>query len=357
MGITKIKVNNEPLRDNSFLAHKGKVYLITITNPYYESLQIERTFQELYENPQQLFTLSQGEGKINFSIHPEDTYISVYQLVEDQEVPLFKKPKKVYQSTLITVPASDKLYLTVQKEGYKEIRSRFFSVRNNETVNKIFTLHKNKKKTSSSSLVFDSTPYEHDMIQVPGQSFLISRYEVSYEAFTRFLNASDIAKLNQDKKGHRLYGEKIFNYIMQKPEGYYVSKTYKDYPINYVSWYGAKAYTVWLSKQTSKSYTLPSAQQWRNTAKIGFDSGQVSFQANYHSGVLLQKGLKSPNTLGIYDLFGNVFEWTTTAKGKQKHIIKGGSYRSKHSFLLPQKQSTAYSKNIHRKDLGFRIIK
>ena len=355
MGVTKIKINHEPLRDKTFTVKKGKTYTININNPYYEPLEVKRNFQDFYNTPEQSFTLAQGEGKIDISVKPKNVKITLFKIIDDQEIKLNQKPYKLQTQTILRVPASDKIYMRMSKEGYKTIRSRIFSVRHGATVTKEFDLSGNKGDGIGSSGI-STKPYEEVMVPVQGTNFKASKYEVSNEAFCRFLNASKSAKQNRDANGHALYSSKIFKYILQRPDGFMVNRNYKDYPITHVSWYGAKAYVRWLGKQTHKSYALPNQAQWTQMAKVGFNPNKLSMQANYNSGVLFQKGSKSPNSNGIYDIFGNVFEWTNSASSNGKHVIKGGSYRSKKSFLVPHKSSSEYNQNANRSDLGFRVI-
>ena len=354
MGITKIKINNEPLRDKTLVVKKGKNYTISIDNPYYEPLKVERTFQDFYNNPQQTFNLAQGEGKISISVKPSNVRITFYKIIDEEEIKLNQKPYIVNNHATLTLPASDKIYMLISKEGHKTIRSRIFSLRHRATVTKQFDLT-NSSGTGGGSTISEK-PYEDPMVQVTGTNFKASKYEVSYEAFARFLNASKSAQKNRDAGGHTLYNSKIFRYILQKPDGFMVNRNYKDYPITHISWYGAKAYVRWLRNQTHKPYALPTREQWTQMASVGFNTNSLFSQANYNSGVLFQKGTKSPNNDGIYDIFGNVFEWTNTPIDTAKHVIKGGSYRSKKSFLLPHKSSSAYNQNASRGDLGFRVI-
>ena len=356
IGITKIKINNEPLRDKTFIAEKGKTYKISIINPYYEPLQVSRTFKDFYNDPQQTFTLSKGEGKVTITTKPDNAKVMVYQIIDDQEIKITTKPYTINGPTSIVLPATDKIFMIISKEGYKTVRSRIFPIRHAMTITKHFELASNKEKSSLSSIVPNATPYTHEMIPIPNTNFSMSKHEVTYDAFIRFLNSSKLAQRNKDKDGNKLYGGKIFKYVLQTPDGFIVSRAYKNYPINYISWYGAKAYIDWLSKKTKKHYLLPTEKQWEQVAKAGYNSKNLSLSANYNSGVLFQTGIIKPNPYGIYDLFGNVFEWTATPYGKDKHIIKGGSYRSKKSFLTPYKHSEEYNQNINRRDLGFRLI-
>jgi len=356
IGVTKVKVNNEPLRDKTFVAKKGKTYMITIDNPYYEPLQVQRTFKDLFNNPQQTFSLSKGEGKVKIEVKPDNVKVTAYEVIDDQEIQLNKKPYKISDSMTVTLPASDKIYLLVSKEGYKSVRSRIFALRHASTVTKEFDLRGTKGQGGVASSTVNAAPYVDTMVPVSGADFKASKYEVTYEAFARFLNGSKAARQNSDGHGHKLYSGKIFRYIMQRADGFAVSRAYKDYPVTHVTWYGAKAYIHWLNQKTKKHYSLPTQLQWTQMAKVGFSPKKLYAEANFDSGVLFQKGMKEPNADGIYDLFGNVFEWTNTVASKGKHAIKGGSYRSKRSFLLPSKSSSEYDQNSNRGDLGFRLI-
>jgi len=355
IGITRIKINNEPLRGKSFIAQKGKSYTISINNPYFEPLKAQRTFQDFYNNPQQTFNLEEGNGKIDLSIKPNRVKVTFYRVIDGEEIRINKKPYIINDHMTVKLPASDKIYLVASKEGYKTVRTRIFSLRHNALIKKEIDLTSSFTKGLNGASV-QTKPYEEPLAEVKGANFKTSKYEVSYEAFVRFLNASKYAQQNRDRNGHKLYSTKIFKYILQTPEGYVVSRSYKDYPVTHVSWYGAKAYINWLREQTHKPYTLPTQSQWTQMAKSGYAPQSLFAQANYDSGVLLHKGSKSPDKNGIYDLFGNVFEWTNTPHGKEKHIIKGGSYRSKRSFLTPLKSSSEYNQNTYRGDLGFRVI-
>ncbi len=357
MGITKIKINNEPIREKEFTAHKGKTYTIDIVNPYYETLHTTRTFTELYNNPQPAFTLSTGEGTVNLEVQPSNVKVTAYQIIDDQEIKLNEKPHNVDHTGSLVLPAADKLYLLVSKEGYKTVRSRIFSLRDKKSISKLFDLRGSKGQGGASASTTDSKPYEGEMVKVKNTNFSVCKHEVSYEAFARFLNASPNAQSNKDAHGNRLYSGKIFKYIKHQSEGYVVAKNYKRYPVTHISWYGANAYVKWLSETTKKPYALPSQKQWSALAKKGFEANKLYAQANFNSGVLFQTAMKDPNADGIYDLFGNVFEWTSTPSERGKHIIKGGSYRSKKSFLKPHKSSESYNQNVNRADLGFRIIK
>lgn len=357
MGITKIKVNNEPIRDKDFVAKKGKAYEIEISNPYYETLHTTRSFSELYNKPEQSFRLASGEGTVNLEVKPSNVKVTAYQIIDDQEVKLNEKPHSVNQKGSMTLPAADKLYLLASKKGFKTVRSRIFSLRDKKTVAKLFDLRGNKGQGGAAAYTANSEPYEGEMVKVQNNNFSVCKHEVNYEAFARFLNASKEAQANKDAKGNKLYSGKIFKYIKHQEEGYVVSKIYKRYPVTHVSWYGANAYVKWLSQSTKKPYALPSQKQWATLAKQGFQADMLYAQANFNSGVLFQVAMKDPDQNGIYDLFGNVFEWTSTAINASKHVIKGGSYRSKESFLKPHKSSDAYNQNTSRGDLGFRVIK
>ncbi|WP_020393560.1 SUMF1/EgtB/PvdO family nonheme iron enzyme [Thiolinea disciformis] len=109
-------------------------------------------------------------------------------------------------------------------------------------------------------------------------------------------------------------------------------------PVIDVSWDDVQIYLRWLTQQTGKRYRLPTEEEWEYAAR----SNQI--QDNYiscsHGGCdYLKKtgevGAYEPNAFGLYDMLGNVAEWTsnlytenykTSTQGwADVHVIRGGS--------------------------------
>ena len=100
-------------------------------------------------------------------------------------------------------------------------------------------------------------------------------------------------------------------------------------PVINVSWNNAKQYAAWLARKTGKNYRLLSEAEWEYAARAGtttpFHTGATidPTQANYFSkvsyagsptaadqGKTVPVGSYAPNAFGLYDMHGNVWEWT-----------------------------------------------
>jgi formylglycine-generating enzyme required for sulfatase activity len=100
-------------------------------------------------------------------------------------------------------------------------------------------------------------------------------------------------------------------------------------PVMDVSWNDAKEYTKWLSAKTGKPYRLLSEAEWEYVARAGttapFNTGaninptQATYDArkSYAGSVTGDRvdstaavGSFKPNAFGLYDVHGNVLEWT-----------------------------------------------
>ncbi|KOR28189.1 hypothetical protein TI04_11600, partial [Achromatium sp. WMS2] len=92
-------------------------------------------------------------------------------------------------------------------------------------------------------------------------------------------------------------------------------------PVINVTWDDAVAYTKWLSQQTGKDYRLPTEAQWEYAARAGSTSryffgddanrlGDYAWYDGNSNSKTHPVGQKQPNAWGLYDVHGNVWEWT-----------------------------------------------
>lgn len=164
-------------------------------------------------------------------------------------------------------------------------------------------------------------------------------------------------------------------------------------PVINVSWQDAYAYSQWLSEKTGKRYRLPTEAEWEYAARAGtttpFYTGNCisTQQANYHgnwfdynhcgakTGTFLEKTQPvahyAPNAWGLYDMAGNVWEWTCSGYTKQGYngeesscnidtkfsfsrAARGGSWFVHPSFLRSASRLDGRVLDS-RHNLGFRL--
>src|SRR5262249_32268536 len=126
-----------------------------------------------------------------------------------------------------------------------------------------------------------------------------------------------------------------------------------QHPVVCVSWKDAFAYAQWVSQRTHAQYRLPTRTEWLHAARSTPAGIGVCAQGNLGGGGLLPfhmgggptckqgfshtaaVGRYKPNALGVYDLVGNVSEWSLDCKfggidasGRcVEHLFSGTSWR------------------------------
>src|SRR5262249_28823524 len=120
-----------------------------------------------------------------------------------------------------------------------------------------------------------------------------------------------------------------------------------DFPVAGVSWYEAMAYAEFAGK------TLPTVYEWRYAAPIEFN-GDVVLMSNFDGKALAKVGThRAMTTFGIYDMAGNVKEWTVNPIGKLKYSMGGAWDESAYVYSLADARDP-FSRTI---SLGFRCVK
>ena len=93
------------------------------------------------------------------------------------------------------------------------------------------------------------------------------------------------------------------------------------YPVNSLSQYAAIMYCRWLYNKTGIFYRLPTEAEWEYACRAGSTTtyyfgndekllDKYAWYKNNSDNKFQKTGLKLPNAWGLYDMLGNVSEWT-----------------------------------------------
>ena len=194
---------------------------------------------------------------------------------------------------------------------------------------------------------------------------------------------------------------------------YFSNPAYAHYPVVGVSWQQATAFCEWrtlfLRRSVSSAgvqvekYRLPTEAEWELAARSGSSDniypwgsdGTLAengcYQANFSPGdgayaadnFLITAPVRSfkPNNIGLYDMAGNVAEWTSTAYSEsgnelmsninpeysysasedappfmKRKVVKGGSWKDNALFIRADMRDSEYQ-NRGRSYIGFRCVR
>ena len=143
--------------------------------------------------------------------------------------------------------------------------------------------------------------------------FWMGAFEVTRDEFDVFYNdqtTSENSKVDAVTRPSPQYID--FSLGMGKEGGY---------PVNSLSQYAALMYCRWLYNKTGTFYRLPTEAEWEYACRAGtttsfyFGNNEMQLKnyawyTNNSDGKFKKCGLKLPNKWGLYDMLGNVCEWT-----------------------------------------------
>ena len=238
-----------------------------------------------------------------------------------------------------------------------------------------------------------------------GHGFAMSRTEITVDQFARFVQATHY-RTDAERSGHSMVYDEAKGKLDQR-----AGVTWRDNhtgkpadsqePVLHVSWNDAQAYTVWLSRETAHVYRLPTEAEfeyalragsngvypWPGTkppADIGDLAGSDASPSGRHWGDAFAgysdgywgpapAGHFAANAFGLYDMVGNVAEWTQDCwhdgyrrapvngsawvnPGCEQRVVRGASWAS-----APTQARSAYrapgDADSGNARLGFRVVR
>lgn len=130
-----------------------------------------------------------------------------------------------------------------------------------------------------------------------------------------------------------------------------------NYPVVNVSYNDAVAYCNWLSKKDGSAvYRLPTEREWEQAA------GHMPKDADFNAGE--NKGITPVNAFsgtlsasGAIDMWGNVWEWTSTSRTQNTKAVKGGSWNSARTDCRTEERTESRTLSNGYDNVGFRVVR
>jgi formylglycine-generating enzyme required for sulfatase activity len=207
-----------------------------------------------------------------------------------------------------------------------------------------------------------ATGVSFEMVPIPGGEFLMGtpengqfkmkvdpfwmgKYEVTWDEYRLFMFSNQAGEVK---------GKDALVDAVSRPTRPYVEMSFgmgiNGYPAISMTQHAANKYAEWLSARTGQFYRLPTEAEWEYACRAGTTTaysfgddpkqlGQYAWYADNSNGKYEKVGTKKPNPWGLYDMHGNVMEWTldqykpkltgtpwVKATQPYPHVVRGGSW-------------------------------
>ncbi len=187
-------------------------------------------------------------------------------------------------------------------------------------------------------------------------AFWMSKFEITWEMYESYFNKELEVK---DEKNTPEVVNRVST--VARPTQPYVEMSFgqgkeRGFPVCNVTQFAARSFCKWLYAKTGNFYRLPTEAEWEYAARAGSktayyfgdDASKLKEYAWYFDnsdGAYKKVGQLKPNAWGLYDMYGNVAEWTSdlyvedfygkeearnnpyiVPKNHYPHVIRGGHW-------------------------------
>ena len=205
--------------------------------------------------------------------------------------------------------------------------------------------------------------------------YYIGKYEVTNRQYAAFLNAKGIGAYGKSGDVELVKADDEGVIFDDDNLEWSYKKGYENYPVMYVTWYGANEFCRWVGGR------LPTEAEWEFAARGGNLSkgyiysgsntvGDVAWYYDNSDRQTYPVGQKKPNELGIYDMSGNVWEWCRDLYGDypdyavtnptgpsngSSRIVRGGSWSINAQYCRVADRVNN-NPSIINNIIGFRVV-
>jgi formylglycine-generating enzyme required for sulfatase activity len=175
--------------------------------------------------------------------------------------------------------------------------------------------------------------------QVTVSDFWIGAFEITHDQFDAFY------KDDQTSQGSK-------SDAVTRPTAQYIDLSWNmgkegGFPVNSMSVDAALMFCRWLYNKTGVFYRLPTEAEWEYACRAGTTTpyffgtsptalGQYAWFKTNSKGKYQKVGTKKPNPWGLYDMLGNVAEWTMDQY--EPAYLKNLEAGAKDPMVLPEKR-------------------
>lgn len=159
-----------------------------------------------------------------------------------------------------------------------------------------------------------------------------------------------------------------------------------ELPVSNVSWDDAQQYIAWLTDKTGHEYRLPSEAEWEYAAsggtstafwwgdEVGTNNANCSdCGSDWDGKAPAPTGSFKPNPFGLYDVHGNLWEWTMDCMNRSYEgapadgsawlrgdclgrMLRGGSWNLESDYMRTTRRHN-YDRDVRYYLHGFRVVR
>ncbi|MBL8236915.1 MAG: SUMF1/EgtB/PvdO family nonheme iron enzyme [Bryobacterales bacterium] len=153
------------------------------------------------------------------------------------------------------------------------------------------------------------SPDEGPQRKLKVEPFWMGKFEVTWDEYRFFM----FQNLANEKLGADASLDAV-----SRPTKPYVEMSFgmgiNGFPAISMTQHAANKYAQWLSAKTGHFYRLPTEAEWEYACRAGKTESANLDEIAWHAGNSSEKyqlvGKKRPNAFGLFDILGNVAEWT-----------------------------------------------